>query len=214
MKIYTSNIPSVPIYECSLYNHIFPENDPYPPSSPAFIDSESGRTVTRQELKTLTLELAYGLRNELHANGGPSLTRGDTVMIFSPNSIAFPLMLYGIVAAGIRATLANSAYTAVELSHQYTDSCAKVVLVHPALLPVVVEMFQHLKVDPRDAQKRIIVAGWGLDTKAPKGFLQLEDLLGKGATKPERFDGVLSNETVLLCYSSGTTGKPKGVEVR
>jgi acyl-CoA synthetase (AMP-forming)/AMP-acid ligase II len=214
MKIYPSNIPSVPIYECSLYNYVFPENDPYPPSTAAFIDADTGRKVTRQELRTLTLELAYGLRNVLGPKGGQKLTRGDTVMIFSPNSIAYPLMLYGIVAAGVRATLANSAYTAPEIAHQYSDSCAKVVLVHPALLPTVVEMFKLLKVDPRDAQKRIIVASWGLENvKIPSGFLELGQLLGKGSMEPERFDGPSSNETALLCYSSGTTGKPKGVEV-
>ena len=213
MKIYPSSVPPVNVYECSLYNHVFPDNDPYPPSALAFVDADTGRSVTRRELRQLTLEFAYGLRNELATKGGPALARDDTVMIFSPNSIAYPLMLFGIVAAGIRATLANSAYTAPELAHQYSDSCAKAVLVHPALVPVVVAMFKHLQVDPRDAQKRIIIAGWGLDDKGPSGFLQAEQLLGKGTMSPERFDGELSNETVLLCYSSGTTGKPKGVEV-
>lgn len=45
------------------------------------------------------------------------------------------------------------------------------------------------------------------------GFIHMDDLLGKGTLgAAERFDGPLSNETVFLCYSSGTTGRPKGVE--
>jgi len=41
----------------------------------------------------------------------------------------------------------------------------------------------------------------------------LDDLLGHGALpEEEKFVGHQANETLLLCYSSGTTGKPKGVE--
>ena len=46
-------------------------------------------------------------------------------------------MLDGGIAGGLRMTLANSSYTARELEHQWTDSGAKVVFTHPALVPVV-----------------------------------------------------------------------------
>lgn len=94
-------------------------------------------------------------------------------------------------------------------------STAKVVIAYPTLVPVVLEMFESLKVPEEEARKRIIIAGWGLQDKGPSGFIQMEDLLGRGNIRiPERFDGHMSHETTLLCYSSGTTGKPKGVEVR
>jgi 4-coumarate--CoA ligase len=58
----------------------------------------------------------------------------------------------------------------------------------------------------------------GSETESRLGMedlLRIEDLLRVGTLKEEaKFDGPLANETVLLCYSSGTTGKPKGVEVR
>lgn len=75
-------------------------------------------------------------------------------------------------------------------------------------------MFKLAGVDEREARKRIVIADYGLKAKAPKGFLSMGNLLGKGAlVEEEKFDGILSHETTLLCYSSGTTGKPKGVEV-
>ncbi|KAF8622704.1 hypothetical protein AX15_006795 [Amanita polypyramis BW_CC] len=41
----------------------------------------------------------------------------------------------------------------------------------------------------------------------------MEDLLKLGTlTEEEKFDGRLAHETVYICYSSGTMGKPKGVE--
>jgi long-subunit acyl-CoA synthetase (AMP-forming) len=51
-------------------------------------------------------------------------------------------------------------------------------------------------------------------TKGTEKYTQLDSLLHSGKfDKEERFDGELSNETVYLCYSSGTTGLSKGVEV-
>lgn len=52
---------------------------------------------------------------------------------------------------------------------------------------------------------------------APKGaesFVQFNSLLQHGKLESEeRFDGDQADETVYLCYSSGTTGLSKGVEV-
>jgi long-subunit acyl-CoA synthetase (AMP-forming) len=127
------------------------------------------------------------------------------------------------VAAGLRCTLANSAYNARELAFQYTDSCARLVFTSEETLPVVLEMFKSLGVNESEAKKRTIVlttslhwAGSAYIPAAPiaKGFATLADYLGHGAlAHEEKFDGDLANETVYLCYSSGTTGKPKGVEV-
>lgn len=214
MTIYRSNIPSVEIPDCSIYTHVFSSINSYPSSTPAFVDAETGTTITRADLHRLTLELGWGLRNELSKLGGPALTRGDTVMVFSPNSIVYPVMLFGSVAAGLRCTLANSGYTPKELLHQYKDSGAKLIFVHPAGISVVVDMLKLAKVDAKEARSRIVVADWLANDEFPKGLVRLDDLLGKGKLdKEEKFDGPLANETVLLCYSSGTTGKPKGVEV-
>jgi len=90
-----------------------------------------------------------------------------------------------------------------------------VVFAHPASVPAVLTMLEASGVSKEEARKRIIVMGVGDRDATAKGFIHMDDLLGKGRlSAAERFDGPLSNETVYLCYSSGTTGKPKGVEVR
>ncbi|KAL5530601.1 hypothetical protein ACEPAF_6859 [Sanghuangporus sanghuang] len=213
-KIYKSILPPVEIPDVSVYSYLFPKVDKYPESSPAFIDPDTQVTLTRGGLRAKTRELAHGLRNTLHAKfGGPKLARSDVVLIFSPNTVAYPILLFGVFAAGLKATLANAAYTPPELAYQYQDSGASLVITYPALLPVVLKMFESLEMDAKQARQRIVIAGWGLKDKGPKGFIQMEDLLGTGRLEnEERFDGPLANETTLLCYSSGTTGKPKGVE--
>lgn len=51
-------------------------------------------------------------------------------------------------------------------------------------------------------------------TKGTESYTQLDSLLRGGKLAQEEFfDGDASDETVYLCYSSGTTGLSKGVEV-
>ncbi|CAE6488969.1 unnamed protein product, partial [Rhizoctonia solani] len=133
---------------------------------------------------------------------------------YSPNSIAWPFTLFGCVAAGLRITLANSSYTPPELAHQLKDSGAGYVFVYPALLATLFKAFEILKVPAKEAQKRIVIMTYRVPAaKGTEQYTQLDSLLRAGKfDNEEKFDGDLSNETVYLCYSSGTTGLSKGVE--
>jgi len=83
-------------------------------------------------------------------------------------------------------------------------------------------MLRSLGCSEQEIRSRVIVAGtqWvtgDKDVSVPeaelKDLMDITQLLGRGELKEEvSFDGERSNETVYLCYSSGTTGKPKGVE--
>ncbi|KAJ7269564.1 AMP binding protein [Mycena rebaudengoi] len=202
-KIYKSHLPDHPILATSVYTRIFSPRGSgdvggFPPSRRALIDAASGTVITRAQLKDLTLSLGYGLRN--HPNTRALAQRGDTVLIYSQNSLAWPVVLFGCVAAGLRCTPANNAYTSQELAHQYRDSGAKLVFTAEGGI---------------NTGNDLQWAGGPAAARDPEsaGFLAMEDLLGKGKLdQEEKFEGSLANETLFLCYSSGTTGKPKGVE--
>lgn len=94
-RIYESPIPAVPIYNHSIFTHLFasPSGDPstiggHPGEVTALVDAASGTAVTRAQLKHLALSFAHGIRHH-------GARRGDTVLIFSPNSLAWPLVLFG-----------------------------------------------------------------------------------------------------------------------
>ncbi|KAF8525315.1 hypothetical protein JB92DRAFT_3087310 [Gautieria morchelliformis] len=66
-------------------------------------------------------------------------------------------------------------------------------------------------VSDTEAKNRIIQAAPA--GSAIPGWRFMDEFLGKGQlTKQEPFDGVAAHETALLCYSSGTTSKSRGVE--
>ena len=217
MKIYTSALPAIPVLHEAIFTYLFGSNfNRYQPNGRAYVDAATGFAISRAQTRDLSLAFAHGLRHGLARQGGMSLSRGDVVMIISPNSIAWPVMLFGIWAAGLRATLANSSYTPREVVHQWHDSGAKAIIVHPKLLEVVLEAFKIMDVDFTEARRRIVVADWGIN-HSPVGlqdYVLVSDLLKNGTlSEEEKFVGQQAHETTLLCYSSGTTGKPKGVEV-
>lgn len=123
------------------------------------------------------------------------------------------LKYHTTVAAGLRITLANNAYTAREVAYQYTDSGAKVVFCSEDGVPTIRETLQGLGLTKDEINKRIVVMADSLDwiggptvprKPASAGLLSVADLLKLGSlNEEEKFDGELTDETVYLCYSSG-----------
>jgi 4-coumarate--CoA ligase len=75
-----------------------------------------------------------------------------------------------------------------------------------------------MKIPLEEARKRVVIADWNEGFAAkdlPGGFTMLSEMVQVGKLQQEAaFDGRYANETCLMCYSSGTTGLAKGVEVR
>jgi long-chain acyl-CoA synthetase len=144
--------------------------------------------LTYAELLSATQRVAGLLR----AHGvGP----GDRVGLVLPNVPAFPVLFYGAVAAGAVVVPMNPLLKSREVDYYLEDSGASIVFAW------------HQMAD----EARTAAEGRGVDFVAvePAGFLSLLE-------EHEPVEEVVdrdSDDTVVLLYTSGTTGQPKGAEL-
>lgn len=94
-----------------------------------------------------------------------------------------------------------------EIEVQLNDSDSKCILCHPTALQAVVEARKRLKKDIK------IICANNIDGSTPRsdGVILFEELIDDSVeilTRLEYVDDL--DETVIIPYSSGTTGKPKG----
>lgn len=96
-RIYTSSYPPLSLRNESVFTRLLslsPDGTQvgtYPASTPQFIDAETGTTLTRGQVRDFSLAVGFGLRNYPHG----ALKRGDTVLVYAPNSMAWPIILFG-----------------------------------------------------------------------------------------------------------------------
>ena len=79
--------------------------------------------------------------------------KGDRIAIMLPNTLQYPIALFGALRAGLTVVNTNPLYTAPELEHQLKDSGATAI--------VVLENFAHVvqQVIARTKVKRVLVTG-------------------------------------------------------
>lgn len=131
------------------------------------------------------------------------IKKKDVVLIYSPNSIQFPICLFGIVGIGAIATTVNPIYTVSELSKQVHDCKPKVIITVQELLPKV-----------KDFNLPVILLGTDKKPLEPIGKIPSIKLFTELVNNEGSVDldnRIKQNDTAVLLYSSGTTGTSKGV---
>ncbi|KAL4915914.1 hypothetical protein BDW62DRAFT_187523 [Aspergillus aurantiobrunneus] len=165
---------------------------------------------TTHDFRLWSQRFAAGLRKS-------GLRRGDRVLLFSGNDLFFPVVFMGIIMAGGIFTGANPTYVARELAHQLSDSGATYLLCTEDSLDTGIEA---AKLAGMGKDKVFVFNNAIYDGKggAKKGCRYWGELVasveeGTGFAWDELNTAEKSNTTLTLNYSSGTTGRSKGVEI-
>lgn len=132
------------------------------------------------------------------------IRKSDVVFLFTPNDIDYPVTVFGALKAGAIVSPANPGYTVSELSYQLRDSGAKVVFAHWSVVQTVLEACKDVGIP----KSRILILG---GQKDPAGKLKHWSELAPASQKLAPIQYNARKDLAFIVYSSGTTGKPKGV---
>lgn len=154
------------------------------------IDGPTGRAITAGALMDAIKRLAGGLTQR-------GLGKGHTIALLAPNIPEYCTIFHGVAWAGGTITTINPTYTENEIRHQLTASNAEILITIPDLIATARAAIEGTGVS------EIVLIGGGA------GAVSLADLMGEPLADQVPVD--LDQHVVLLPYSSGTTGLPKGV---
>ena len=162
------------------------------PAHPAVIMAGSGETITYGELEARSNRLAHLLRRH-------GLKRLDHYAIFMENNAAYVPCCAAGERSGLYYTCVNSFLTAEELAYILTNSQSKVLVTSQAKREIALEAVKSCP----GIELVLVVDGPG----DGRNVLNLDDATKDLPATP------IADEAVgtAMLYSSGTTGRPKGI---
>jgi long-chain acyl-CoA synthetase len=160
------------------------------PDKPAYIMADSGERVTYGELDARSNQGAQLLRSI-------GVQAGDGIAIFMDNSPRYYEVLWAAQRSGVRFTCISSKLTAGEVEYIVTDSASKVLVASAGVAETA------LQVAPLIPGVRLFMAD-----SAQGSFESFEAARGAMPAAPIADESAGS----AMLYSSGTTGRPKGVK--
>ena len=160
------------------------------PDRPAIIMAGSGQVTTYGELEDRSAALA----GALHDRG---LRKGDVIAVLSDNSAEVLEIYWAAIRSGLYITAVNWRLQPAEVAYIVADSDAKVLFASAKLADLAGEVAAELA----DSAPAYVAFGGAVD-----GYGSYDELL----SATTRLDDKPRGSDML--YSSGTTGRPKGIK--
>jgi 4-coumarate--CoA ligase len=182
MTIFTSPFTDVPTTDLTITQRVF-QGLEHRPNEVVLTDGPSGRSMTAEAFMDQVQRMAGGL-------AAAGFGAGHTIAIMAPNIPEYCVVFHAVAWGGATITTLNPTYTANEVAHQMADAGAELLITIPHFLETAKE-------------------GAGDTPVIAIGTPEYAALFGDPITAQVPVD--LDDFTVVLPYSSGTTGLPKGV---
>lgn len=186
--LYTSPLPTVDIPVAPVTEFVLRGVGDHP-DRPALIDGTSGRTYSFTDLSDAIHRLAGGLV----ARG---FAPGDTLALMAPNLPEYVIIFHAVAVAGGVITTVNPTYGADEVAFQLRDAGATELVTVGMFAEVAKEAIAGTEIS-----EVITIDGVAGTTALDSIF---GDPIQQSPVNPV-------DDVVVLPYSSGTTGLPKGV---
>ncbi|OPX56003.1 long-chain acyl-CoA synthetase [Oceanospirillum multiglobuliferum] len=184
---------------------------------PAF--SNMGKTISFKELDQHARDFAAYLQNHL------GLKAGERIAIQLPNTLQYPIALFGAMRAGLIVVNTNPLYTEREMRHQFQDSGVKALVVLANMAHLAEKVLPDTKIehvivtelgDMQGFAKRLLINAVVRYVKKmvpafslPKA-VTFRSALSIGQTLPLQEHRAQPEDLAVLQYTGGTTGVAKG----
>lgn len=206
---YSSLLPSIPDDQTLpqfmfSYKHQTLNRPERPAAVPCIIQDHTGKKVYWEELQQRVKYLAVGLKSRFN------LEDEDTVCIFSPNHVDYPIAIWAVHMLGGVVSPSNPAYTAEEFLHQIDVVKPALILTHSDCLKTISSSLRSSSVPKTHV---------ALFEPGSASIPCLEQLIEVGRSKVQEFipkafgPGEGKIKKAFVCFSSGTTGKPKAIAI-
>ena len=184
--------------------------------------SNMGATLTFNQLDKMSLNFACYLQQDL------KLKKGDRVAIMLPNILQYPVVLCGILRAGLVVVNVNPLYTPRELKHQLSDSGAQSIIILDNFAHVLAEIIDETAIE------QVILTKVGDLLNFPKNHIinfvlkyikkvipkyKLNSTVNFQKTLEKKAHQTLvpvdlsEDDLAFLQYTGGTTGLSKGAMI-
>lgn len=184
---------------------------------PAF--TNLGHTLDFSDIDELSQRFAAYTQREL------GLVPGDRIAIMLPNTLQYPVALFGALRAGLVVVNVNPLYTAPELEHQLLDSGARAIVVYAGSAHVLAQVIEQTAIEhvlvseiadllPTPKRQFVnfvvrrvkrLVPEYALPDAVP--FRAIFDVAQGAYKRPKSLTG---GDLAVLQYTGGTTGLSKG----
>lgn len=188
--IFKSPFSDAVIPETTFTQFIFQNAANYP-DRPALIDGPTGRTLTYGQLTGAVRLVA----SSLHWRG---FKKGDVFAIYSPNLPEYAVIFHAVAVLGGVVTTVNPLYTAHELAQQLNDCQARYLITVPMFLDKAQEAKKLSGIE------EVFVFGEAEEATPFASLLHSDGFVPEVEINARE-------DLIVLPYSSGTTGLPKGV---
>lgn len=171
-------------------------------SKPAFIFMD--RETSYTEFNHAVTQFADGLQSL-------GIKQGDNVALLLGNSPHFIIGLYSLFRIGATAIPVNPTYTPDEISYILKNGDVKAVIALDLLIPLfekidrILPSIEHYIICPSEVSERPVPEDLSISLKM-KSFTSV--ILGGSGSLIEA--ETAEEDTAIILYTSGTTGKPKG----